>query len=107
MQKGPLWAFRRFVWIADPSKRDRKFYDQTGKDWVDLAMYLRAAEPTFRKLLRDDGPLASGSPLAMAYQSSDVEDPRGPRTRSRESVSLAESYATPSDWRRLIPRGYS
>ena len=22
-------------WVADPSKRDRKFYEQTGKDWVD------------------------------------------------------------------------
>ena len=108
MQKGPLWAFRRFVWVADPSKRDRKFYEQTGKDWVDLAMYLRAAEPTFKKLLRDEGPLASGSPLAMSYQQSDVDDPGERRTRSRGGApSLAESYMTPSDWRHLIPRGYS
>jgi hypothetical protein len=108
MQKGPLWAFRRFVWVADPSKRDRKFYEQTGKDWVDLAMYLRAAEPTFKKLLRDEGPLASGSPLAMSYQQSDVDDPGERRTRSRGGApSLAESYTTPSDWRHLIPRGYS
>lgn len=105
MQKGPLWAFRRFVWVTDPTKRDRRVYDQTGKDWVDLAMYLRAADLTYKRLMRDEEQLASGHPLAMSYAQPDAVGPRGAGTRSRGS--LAESYATPSDWRKLIPRGYS
>ncbi len=109
MQKGPLWAFRRFVWVTDPTKRDRRVYDQTGKDWIDLAMYLRAAEPSFKKLMRmaddDVGRERSQSNLAMSYSPESEGAPRAARTRTRGS--LAESYSTSSDWRHLIPRGYS
>lgn len=103
MVKGPLWAFRRFVWVADPTKRDRRVYDQTGKDWVDLAMYLRAADLKYKRLARDeDGQSRSEAALALSYSRGE-----GPVDRRGRRTSLAESYNRSRDWTKLIPRGYS
>lgn len=102
--KGPMWAFERFIWNYEPTKRDRQQWEQRGKDWVDLVRYLRAADLKFAKLMaRKEGGQQPTS-LAVSYnRDGDADARREPRTS--RSGSLAESYSR--DWRSLIPRGYS
>jgi phage terminase large subunit-like protein len=105
MPKGPMWAFERFIWNYEPTKRDRQQWEQRGKDWIDLVRYLRAADFKFEKLMaRKEGGSESASPLAMSYNRNEAAG--GPRAR-RQRSSLAESYNRPSDWTGLIRRGYS
>lgn len=102
MVKGPMWGFQRFIWNYEPTKRDRMQWEQRGKDWIDLARYLRAADLKFERLMaKKEAPRDGAPPLAESYSRRSEAGPRARRT------SLAESYSPPSDWRKLIPRGYS
>ena len=78
LERGPLWAFRRFQW--NPMDSTKKKYSQPGKDMVDCWMYLAAHRGlTYRRLARN-GEVGQ----------------RGPR--------ISQSYAPPPRTRVIVPK---
>jgi len=112
IQEGPIWAYRRFVW--NPLDSAKRQYNQAGKDWIDLDMYLamwvERYKMTFQKLgARFADPEPRRASLAESYASS----PASPSARSspwarRRQTSLATSYSSRlPDWTDKIQRSYT
>lgn len=107
MDRGPLWAFRRFLW--NPEDSIKKQYNQPGKDWVDLAHYLAAAQGlTWQRLTRGDAAEDLERPPSLV----ETYAPRKHRPSSSTEMhplSWARRTQAPSYKRSRPPiqRGYS
>ena len=78
IEKGPLWAFRRFQW--EPMDSGKRQYNQPGKDWVDTFMYLAAHRGlTYRRLARN-------------------------AAADHQAQRIGRSYAPPPSGRRIVPK---
>jgi hypothetical protein len=106
MERGPMWAFRRFVWdsVAGPQKQ----YSQPGKDWIDCIRYLTGHEGIkFNRLARsrNDNP---GASRAASYASPSQSNPRQIRHLRGPSMRGGYNSQRPSrSWTQKIRGGYS
>ena len=103
MEKGPMWAFRRFVW--SPTASDKKQYSQPGKDWIDCIRYLAGYDGMkYARLTRSGRPTQMSR--AESYASPSRSNPNQPRLR--RSGGKARSYTSQRPgWTTQIRGSYS
>ncbi len=104
MERGMMWAFRRFVW--SPMAGNAKQYSQPGKDWIDCARYLAGHQGMkFNRLAR----VASGPAISRAesYVSRQRSSPNSPRWSRVGSKAKTYSSSRPGQWDSKIRGGYS
>lgn len=114
MEKGPLWAYERFVW--NPMDSTRRKWEQPAKDFVDcdiyLAMWVEKHKLSHRKYEAQDRPPPRAG-IAASYESSaapgrsqqsarDARPPWAPRL----SIGRSNSARMAPQWTDRI-KGYS
>ena len=104
MERGIMWAFRRFVW--SPMAGNAKQYSQPGKDWIDCARYLAGHQGMrFNRLAR--GGSAPVTSRAESYVSRQRSSPNRQRWSNVGSKAKTYSSNRPGPWTAKIRGGYS